>query len=672
YIVYGTQQDNSSIAVPSRTNHSAITWGDCFIAGSGESGYIAVRPDNPDIVYVGAIGSSPGGGNSLQRYDRRIDQIRLITTWPEATSGYGAGEHKYRFSWTYPIVISPHDPNVLYVGGNQVFRSTNEGQTWEAISPDLTRAEPTTLEPSGGPVNRDAVGAETYGTVFAFAESPHEAGVLWAGTDDGRLHLSRDGGASWQEITPPDLPEWTMISGIEPSPFDPGTAYVAATRYKLDDFRPYLYVTRDYGATWARIDAGIRDDDFTRVVRADPARRGLLYAGTETGLYVSLDDGAHWSRMQLNLPVAPVYEILVNGSDLIAGTHGRSIWILDDLSPLRVLADGIPEGEPHLFAPRDSPRVPSDIEWGDDVADTTNYLGTRPGGYLARTTPDGETVRDFLDVGENPPRGVIVAYRLTAAPAEPLHLTFRSANGDEIRAFSSRLPDDPPQPKERRAPANAGWNRFVWDMRHAPATRIEGADPAAKEPIGGPVVAPGDYTVTLKVGDAELTQPFRVVMPKDVAATEDDLKAQAELLVRIHQEVGRTTKAINQMRDVRGQLDALAKRVREREGGADLATAAETLRDAVREIERTLLYPDLRSEWEEHNFGVRLLGKMATLANDVGLGDYRPTDAAVEVFDTLRGQIDEQLARFQQLADRDLPAFNQRLAEANVTGVFVA
>ncbi|HEU5431892.1 MAG TPA: glycosyl hydrolase, partial [Thermomicrobiales bacterium] len=672
YFIYGTQQDNSSVAVPSRVNHGAITWGDCFIAGTGESGYIAVRPDDPDIVYVGAIGSSPGGGNALQRYDNLTDQIRLITTWPETMRGQGAGEHKERYAWTYPIVFSRYDPDTVYIGGNRIQKSINDGQTWAPISPDLTRAEPTTLQPSGGPVNRDAVGAETFATVFAFAESPHAAGVFWAGTDDGRVQLSRDGGASWHEITPPDLPEWTMISGIEPSPYDAGTAYVTGTRYKLDDYRPYMYVTRDYGARWSHIDAGIPQDDFARVIRADPERRGLLYAGTETSLYVSLDDGAHWSRMQLNLPVAPIYEILVKGSDLIVGTHGRSIWILDDLSPLRDLAGGIPEGEPHLFAPRDSTRVPSSIEWGDDVADTTNYLSSRPGGYLAHTTPDGETMRDFLDVGTNPPRGVIVTYRLTAAPAEPLRLTFRDAGGDEARTFSSRLPDDSPTPKERRAPAEAGWNRFVWDMRLAPATRVEGTDPASKEPIGGPVVAPGDYSVTLTVGASELSQPFRIVMPSNVAATADDLQAQYDLLVRIHREVDRTVKAINQMRDVRAQLDGVARRVRDREEGADIAATAETLRDTIREIEQTLLYPDLRSEWEEHNYGVRLLGKLTTLANDVGLGDYRPTDAAVEVFDLLCGQIDDQLARFERVKTEDLAAFNKRLADANLTGVFVA
>ena len=341
YYVYGTQQDNSSIAVPSRTNHGAITWGDCFIAGTGESGYIAVRPDDPDIVYVGAIGSSPGGGNSLQRYDRRTDQIRLITTWPEAMRGYGASEHKQRFAWTYPIVISPHDPDTLYIGGNRVFKSTDEGQSWERDQPrpdprrpDDARADRRPRQPRCGRRRdlRDRVRLRRIAPSRPGSSGPDRT-MAW-------LHLSRDGGGAWQEITPPDLPEWTMITCIELSPFDAATAYLAATRYKLDDYRPYLYVTRDSGEHWSRIDDGIPEDDFTRVIRADPARQGLLYAGTETGLYVSFDDGATWQRMQLNLPVTPIHELLVKGSDLIAGTHGRSIWILDDLSPLRALAAG--------------------------------------------------------------------------------------------------------------------------------------------------------------------------------------------------------------------------------------------------------------------------------------------------------------------------------------------
>jgi len=670
YVVYGTQQDNSSVAVPSRVAHAAITWGDCFIAGWGESGYIAVRPDDPNIVYVGAIGSSPGGGNALQRYDHRTKQIRLITTWPEASGGTGAEEEKQRFAWTYPIVISPHDPNTLYVGGDRVFKSTDEGQSWEPISPDLTRADPETLKPTGGPVNRDAIGAETYATVFAFAESPHQAGLFWAGSDDGRLHLSRDGGENWQEITPAELPEWTMISGIEPSPFEAGTAYVAATRYKLDDYRPYLYVTRDFGEHWTRINGGIPEDDFTRVIRADPTRPGLLYAGTETGVYVSFDDGTNWERLQLNLPVAPVHELLIKGSDLIAGTHGRSIWILDDLSPLRAVAEGGLESGAHLFQPRDTPRVLRGIDWSAAVETSTNYLGSRGGGYSVNTTADGETVRTYLDAGENGPEGVIVTYRIETAPEEPISLVFRDSQGETVRTLSSRKGDDPPKAKERRAPAAAGWNRFVWDMRRDPVTKIEGSDPPAEKPIDGPIVAPGDYSVTLKVGETERTQPFRIVQPATVTASEADLEAQADLLLRIYRQLDRTTRAINRMRDLRGQLDGWATRTRDREGGAEVATAAEALRDTTLEIEKTLVVPDLRPGWADNlNQGMRLLEKLAGLTAVVELGDYRPTDAAEAVFTDLQARIEEQIGRFEAVAGDELAAFNAAVAKAKLGAV---
>ena len=317
----------------------------------------------------------------LQRYDRKRDQIRLITTWPEGDRGHGAKDMKHRFAWTYPIVISPHDPDTLYVGGNFVFKSTDEGQSWEPISPDLTRADPETLEASGGPVNLDAVGAEMYATVFSFAESAHEAGVLWAGSDDGLIHISRDAGASWIDVTPKLLPERALISCIELSPFDPATAYVAATNYKLDDYEPYIFVTRNYGKTWRRITKGIADDDFTRVIRVDPEQTGLLYVGTETGIYSSFDDGESWQRFQLNLPVTPIHEILIKDSDLIAGTHGRSIWVLDDLTPLRAMAAGQIAGT-HLFPPRPTTRVLPGVDWTGNVPGWTNYLGAVGAGFL--------------------------------------------------------------------------------------------------------------------------------------------------------------------------------------------------------------------------------------------------------------------------------------------------
>jgi photosystem II stability/assembly factor-like uncharacterized protein len=670
YVVYGTQQDNTSIAVPSRSSSAAITNGDTYIAGTGESGYIAVHPEDPDLIYVGAIGSSPGGGNSLQRYDHRTKQIRLITTWPEGMRGAGAGEHKQRFAWTYPIVFSPHDPETIYIGGNQVYKSTDEGQSWEAISPDLTKADPETLKPTGGPVNLDAIGAETYATIFSFIESPHEPGVLWAGSDDGLIHISRDNGKNWENATPPDLPEWTLISGIEPSPFDPATVYVAGTRYKLDDYRPYLYVSRDYGAHWSRIDSGIPEHDFTRVIRADPEREGLLYAGTETGVYVSFDDGANWRRLQLNLPVTPIHELLIKGTDLIAGTHGRSIWILDDLTPLRTVAAGVPDGEPFLFSPRDTPRVLPGIDWSGVVTGSANYLSGRKATYTVKMTPDGEAARRYLDAGENPPAGAIIAYRLPEVPEEPLTLTFSKKDGGDVRSFTSRTADDPPTAKERRAPAQAGWNRFVWDLRYAPVTKIEGTDPPSEKPLDGPMVAPGDYTVTLKIGENELTEPFRVVKPGNLPSSQAHLEAQEDLLLRIHRQLDRMAKAINGMRYLRIQLDGIAKRTKERDSGAEIAAEAEALRERVLEVEKTLLVPDLRSGWADAiNEGSRLWERLAGLPAVPAMGDYKPTDAAEAVYADLVGRIEPEIERFEALVKKDLKALNQKIADAKFSAI---
>ncbi len=461
-----------------------------------------------------------------------------------------------------------------------------------------------------------------------------------------------------------------MISGIEPSPFDAGTVYVAGTRYKLDDNTPYLYVTHDYGEHWGRIDSGIPRHDFTRVIRADPARRGLLYAGTETGVYVSTDDGANWKPFQINLPVSPIYELLVKDSDLIAGTHGRSIWILDDLTPLHQLVDGVPDGVPHLFAPRQTTRVLPGIDWSGIVPGSTNYLGSRGGGYVGETTPDGEQVRTWLDAGENPPRGAIITYRLAAAPEEPITLTFKNAKGDEVRSFTSRKPDDELKAKERRVPAKAGWNRFVWDLKHKPATKIVGSDPPSENTYEGPFVAPGEYTVILKVGETELTQALTVVKPSTVPATKEDLEAQEALLLQIHKQIDRTVVAVNRMRDLRGQLEGWAARTKDREGGEAIEKAATELRDKALEIEKTILIPGLRKGWNDPlNEGTRLLDKLAGLPPAVQLGDYRPTDVAAEVLADLTERIDAEIARFDELVDAELTGFNATIAEAKFGAV---
>ncbi|HEV2529939.1 MAG TPA: glycosyl hydrolase [Thermomicrobiales bacterium] len=668
YRIYGTQQDNSSLSVPAWTNSAAITWQHCYDAGTGESGYIVPKPGDPDIIYVGAIGSSPGGGNALQRYDRKTDQIRLITSWPESKTGLGASALRQRFAWTYPIVLSPHNVETIYIGGERVYRSTDEGQSWQPISPDLTRAVPETLEPSGGPVNKDAVGAEIYATIFSFIESPHEQGVFWAGSDDGLIHISRDGGENWTNVTPPEFLEWTMVSGIEPHPTDPATVYVAATRYKTDDFSPYLFVTRDYGQTWQRIDDGIPRDQFTRVIRCDPVQPGLLYVGTELGIHVSADDGASWAPLQVNLPVTPIHELIVKDTDLIAGTHGRSIWILDDLTPIRQMAAGVPASTTYLMPPRDTLRILPGIDWSGNSRHSTNYIGRTPGGYTATVDENGRTVRTYLDVGTNPPKGAIITYHLTATPEEPLTLSFAKADGTVVRTFTSRTADDKDPAAELRAPARPGWNRFVWDLMWAPTTKLDGSG----ESFEGPFVAPGRYTVTLKVGDETLTQELTVVKPENRPASQADLDAQEALLLKIHRQLDRTVGAINRMRDLRTQLDDRATRAEKQGGADDLVASVKALREQVLEIEKELNVPDLRGGWgDRNNAGARLLAQLSGVSPAIQLGDYRPTDAAAEITDELTAKIEDVITRFEALAGEQLATVNGTLGAAGLGAVTV-
>jgi len=675
YVVYGTQQDNSSVAVPSRSAHTSISWADCWPAGTGESGYIAVRPDDPDILYVGAVGSSPGGGNSLQRYDHRARQIRLITTWPEDMHGEAPLDERYRFAWTYPIIISPHDPNTLYIGGNQVFRSTNEGQRWQAISPDLTRADPETLQASGGPVHRESVGAETYATVFALAESPLEQGLLWAGSDDGLVHITRDGGAGWTEITPPELPERSLISMLEPSPHDAATAWMAATRYKLDDTRPMLWRTRDHGVSWEAINTGIREGDFTRVIREDPERPGLLYAGSETGVYISFDSGERWQALQLNLPVAPVYDLLVKGSDLIAATHGRSFWILDDLTALRQL-ERAPSG-PTLLQPRPATRLmPKVFERAFGEVSGKTYMGTLGvvAPYTETKSPENQVRRTYLDSGCNPPKGAVFTWWLAEAPGEAIRLEILDGAGEVVRAFCSldeetraaqaELP--PGAPRKMYLTANAGWNRFVWDLRYEEATRLEAHDVHAGA-VDGPMAVPGAYSVRLRVGEETLSQPFEVRQDPQSDTPREDLQAQFDLLLRIRERLSEAHRAVNRMRQLRSQLTALAERAAL---AGELAGQARELHEQVLAIEKVLMVPDLKPGWPGSlNHGTRLSRKLAALTSGGAAGDYRPTDQALEVFAMYDGQLKEQLALLAELEGGALAGFNRRLLQAEVLPV---
>lgn len=677
YRVYGTQQDNTAICVPSRSEKGAILPSQCYPVGSSESGYIAVRPDDPNIVYSGAIGSAPGGGGVMLRYDHATEQVRIITVWPEMYGGWGAKDLKYRFQWTYPIVLSPHDPHILYAAGNVLFRSTDEGMSWEAISPDLTRQDATKLEPSGGPITKDTTGAEHYCTIFAFVESPHAPGVFWVGTDDGLIHLSRDGGQTWNNVTPPELPEWTLISMIEVSPHDPATAYVAATRYKLDDPQPYLYKTNDYGQTWQKITDGIPAHDFTRVIRADPARRGLLYAGTETGLYISFDDGALWQSFQSNLPVAPIYDLVIKDHDLVAATHGRSFWILDDLTPLHQFTDQVRQALAYLFTPRPTYRLPPPMGYGRPPGPGKNYMLAQgvPATYYETQTPSGETVRTFIDAGQNPPDGVIVTYYLGQAPEGEVTLSILDAEGQLIKRFSSQAANNQPSanaPKEPRVSTDVGFNRFVWNLRYPDARRVPG-DATTERSLTGPLAPPGTYQVQLSVGGQTSTASFELRPDPRVSATQADFQAQFDLLVRIRDKLSETHDGINRLRSVRRQVEEWVQRA---EALSDGGSAAETLRNAAKgllekldAIEEELIQRRARVQQDQLNFPTRLNAKLAGLTSVVASADGAPTRQAYDVFYDLSTRIDQQLIQLQEVLEKDVTALNDLIRTTGIPAV---
>ncbi|MCB0061739.1 MAG: glycosyl hydrolase [Caldilineaceae bacterium] len=694
YHVYATQQDNSSIAVPSATEKGGIPWGDCYPAGTGESGYIAVNPDDPNIVFVGAVGSSPGGGGALQRYDHRTKQIRLVTVWPEAYTGLGAESMKYRFPWTFPILFSPHDSGVLYTCGNHVFRTTDEGSSWETISPDLTRNDPEKLVPSGGPLTLDTSGAEHYCTIASFIESQHEKGVFWAGSDDGLLHISRDGGDTWANVTPADLPEWSFITAIEQSPHDAATVYVSATRLKLDDYNPYLFKTTDYGESWERIDGSFPTyqgrAQITRIIREDPTVAGLLYAGTETGLYFSLDDGRSWQRMAGDhtagsgrpLPVAPVYDLKIKGADLVVATHGRSFWILDDITPLRKAA-AIQNAKVALFPPRKTERLT--LGWSVNMfrGPGKNYM-MGLGSAITFTEgkgEHGEQKRIMLDAGENPPQGVIIYYWLSEQPSDPIALTILDSDNNEIKRFTSKPVDaraseptqngkaDKEEDPNAILPAKAGLNRFVWDMRYPEATKVPG-DLTTEGSIGatGPRASTGDYVVQLTVGDETETECFNISADPRVNVSQEDMDAQFQLWQQIRDKVDETHKGINKLRKIRKQLDMWTEQAAEND---QITSAANAIKEKLTAIEDELIQTKAATSGDRLRMPSKLNTKLIGLISIVAAADAKPTKQAYDVYGHLGGQIDEQLALLDGIIGDDLAAFNDLVLSANVTPVSV-
>ena len=633
YRVYGSQQDNSTVSVPSRSDQGAIHPAELYTVGGGESGYIAFDKNNPKMIYA-------ANHHWITRLNMETNQISDVSVVPEDNYGYGSADIKYRFQWTFPIVVSPHNSNVVYATSSYVHRSNDQGKSWEVISPNLTRSDPATLEKTPtlddptigkdwGPVVRDNTGVEWYGTIFAFEESKIKPGLLWAGSDDGYVHVSADNGKNWQNVTPKGLPKLTRVSIIEPSPHDPATAYVAATKYKQDDFHPYLFKTTDYGKTWKKITQGIPEDEFTRVIREDPKRKGLLYAGTEKGIHVSFNNGEQWQPLQLNLPVVSIHDLAVQDNDLVAATHGRSYWILDDLTLLHQLTPEIQKSAVQLFKPRE----------------TIRFRGGGSGPAIESRFGSSD------NVGTNPPNGVMVHYYLKEEPKSEITMAFLDASGKIIKSYKSKQATSPtPEPaNEMRAPvrrrtrevvipAKAGGNRFVWeDMRYANPVPLEGS--VTHGSSQGPMVMPGKYQVRLTINGQAYTQEFEIVKDPRIPTTPAEYKEQFDLITNIGQRVTDLRSGVMSIRSMRQELDNANPKDK----------TVQDMKNKLLRIEDQLVQVKAKANQDLTNYPVRLDTKLIALARFVESGDTKPTQQQQEKYRELSENLDMQLKKLEEL-----------------------
>jgi photosystem II stability/assembly factor-like uncharacterized protein len=664
YTVYGSQQDNSSIAVPSQTGLGAINWADCYPPGTAESGYVAPKPGDPNIVFVGAIGSSPGGGDALQRYDHTTKQIQLVNVWPEAYHDGATAE--VRFQWTYPIVFSPQDSSVLYAAGNKVFRTTDEGHSWEAISPDLTYADPDTLGVSG-PLTMDTAGAEMYATIFSLMVSAHQQGVLMAGSDDGLVHVSMNDGGDWVDVTPPDLPKFSQVTMIAESPHTPGAVYMTVARHKTGDYAPYVYKTADLGTTWERIDDGLPDNEFCRVIREDPNRAGLLYVGTELGIHVSFDDGANWQSLQCNLPVTPIYDFVIKDTDLVVATHGRSFWILDDLTPLHQMHDDLLDADRFLLKPRDVVRTPPHITaaWGGSTGGKNYHVtsGQNATFYLDEHETGHKTKR-VIDGGDDLERGVRISYFLDAAAIGEASLTITDVDHNEVETFSSTIPADKKDRHGLYITAAAGMNSFQWPMTYPAGVKM--VDTEYHQRPGGPLAKPGRYHATLRVGDWSMTQTFELLKDPRVATSDADLAEQFDFLIEMRDKLSEIATGVNTIRSLKRQLDGWVERLVEVESAGSVVAAAKALREKLEVVENELVQPELTADGDSLNYREKLFEKLSALPPVVNSADARPTAQSYAVYQKLAGQVDEQTAALAALVDGDLAQLNLQLVDLDV------
>ena len=623
YNILVAQQDNSTQRVPHRVNSGGISERDWERSAGGESAHLAAKPDNPDIVYGGSY------GGYLTRLDHSTGEVRSVNVWPNNPMGHGAEDMKFRFQWNFPIFFSPHDPNKLYTTSNRFHVTYNEGEKWEVFSPDLTRNEKEKLGPSGGPITKDNTAVEYYATIFAACESPYEKDLLWAASDDGLIHLSRDGGKNWEDVTPVNSPKYLMWNSVEPDPFVKGGLYAAGTLYKTGDFQPYMYKTKDYGKTWEKITNGIPNNHFTRVLRADPNKEKLLYAGTESGMYISFDDGISWNSFQLNLPLVPITDLTIKNNNLIAATQGRSLWLIDDLTPLHQLNKEVNNASMKLFKPIDSYRMGS------------------PG----RGTP--------RNAGKNHHNGVEVFFNIDDKILDEntsVTLEFLDNEKKLIKKYDN-------QSDENVLDINGEKNSFVWNMRYDDAKGFDGLIMWAAS-LRGPIASPGQYYVKLTVNEKSEEQSFNILKDPRSNSTDEDLKEQFDFLLSVRDKVSDIHQAIIDIRSSRSQLIDLKSKISDKY--PDMENSISDVISRITLIEEKLYQTKNRSGQDPLNFPIRLNNKLAHLTSVASVGNFKPTDQMYNVRDELIGLIDKELKMWEDIKENDLVKLNSTILENNI------
>ncbi len=634
YRIYGSQQDNSTISVPSRSGFGVVP--DWYQVGGCESGHIAVDPRDPDIIYAGCY------GGAITRVNRKTGEMRQILHYPQLQLGQAARDLQYRFQWNAPIRLSPHDPDILYHSSQVVHMSRDEGQSWTVVSPDLTTNNPEHQDYAGGPITHDSTGVEVYNTIFAFEESPYNPGELWAGSDDGRVHISRNRGETWAEITPEGMPVGGTVNEIEISAHDPARVFIAVYRYRENDFRPWIFRTNDAGENWDLLTDGtngIPPTHFTRAIREDPDRRGLLYAGTEFGLYISFDDGVHWQRFQNNLPVSPVTGLQVHRKDLVVSTQGRSFWVLDDVSPLHQITDETMAEDAVLYAPR------------------TAYRG----GFLA---------------------GAEIHYHLKEQPDRPITLEIANADGEVLRSFTGQPGPAPATGPVSpfaiffggggggRLPAAAGLNKFRWNLREGGIQRPAGVVHWGGTP--GLPALPGDYEVRLTVGEETMTQTLTVEINPNVSSTAEDLAKQNELGTTVAGEIEKLFAALTRLREVKAQASGIVDRLTKADqADEDLGSLATALDERLTEIEETITQTNSKSSQDPINFPPMIDNQLVTLYGYIVQGDHEPTAGAFQRYEDLKPDLDQIHADLEAAITEHLTPFNTRVAELGVPAIIL-